>query len=169
MTFRALMARQESIVSITSWAGVSGVDTCVVDDSLTRRYIKDTGYIEDFRRRHRTWAFLWRWSCFYGQSFALWAFWCVAFAMFFAFLYATTGIVELDANTVLRSGETIQREATWLTQIYFSIVTFTTLGFGDVTPNCAAGELAVLIEVILGYIGLGGLISILANKVARRA
>lgn len=169
VVYRALIRRKARVESLTNWLGVSGVGTARMDDSFTARYIKDNAFIEEFRSRHPGWAFLWRWTCFYGQSFALWAFWCVAFALFFALLYATTGIVELDAKTVFGSGEIVRREATWLTHIYFSVVTFTTLGFGDVTPNCAAGELAVLIEVILGYIGLGGLISILANKVARRA
>ena len=70
---------------------------------------------------------------------------------------------------VLHTGEKVIRPASWLTPYYFSIVTFTTLGFGDVEPVSAWGEFVVLLEVILGYIGLGGLISILANKVARRA
>jgi hypothetical protein len=61
------------------------------------------------------------------------------------------------------------REPTWFTYIYFSVVTFTTLGFGDVTPINTAGEVLLTIEVILGYIMLGGLISIFANKLARRS
>ena len=45
-------------------------------------------------------------------------------------------------------------------------VTFTTLGFGDVTPLNRAGEIWVTAEVILGYLMLGLLISIMANKIA---
>ena len=56
-----------------------------------------------------------------------------------------------------------------LTSLYFSIVTFTTLGFGDVTPVTGLGKVVVTAEVILGYVMLGGLISILANKLARLA
>jgi len=52
---------------------------------------------------------------------------------------------------------------------YFSIVTFTTLGFGDVTPNGVGGEMIVSLQVISGYLTLGLLIAILANKVARRS
>jgi len=47
---------------------------------------------------------------------------------------------------------------------YFSMVTFSTLGFGDVTPCNWVGELAVMAEVFLGYVLLGGLITILAMK-----
>ena len=57
---------------------------------------------------------------------------------------------------------------TWFSPYYFSIVTFTTLGFGDVTANGLLGEMVVSLQVILGYLTLGLLISILANKVARR-
>jgi hypothetical protein len=53
--------------------------------------------------------------------------------------------------------------------LYFSFVTFTTLGFGDITPIKWYAQIIVTIEVILGYGMLGGLISILANKLARRS
>ncbi len=59
----------------------------------------------------------------------------------------------------------MNREPDVLTWFYFSVVTFTTLGFGDVTPIGWVGELVVMIEVILGYIGLGGLITIFATKI----
>ena len=57
----------------------------------------------------------------------------------------------------------------WITPLYFSVVTYTTLGFGDVTPVHWIGELLVIVEVILGYTTLGLILSILANKVARRS
>ena len=49
------------------------------------------------------------------------------------------------------------------------MVTFTTLGFGDVLPNTTGAEALVMSEVILGYLSLGGLMSILSDKMARRA
>jgi hypothetical protein len=52
---------------------------------------------------------------------------------------------------------------------YFSIVTFTTLGFGDVVAVNLFARFLVTFEVILGYVMLGGLISIFANKLARRS
>lgn len=55
------------------------------------------------------------------------------------------------------------------TPYYFSIVTYTTLGFGDVKPNNMAGEILVSIEVIFGYVTLGLLLAVLGNKVARRS
>ncbi|RME23141.1 MAG: two pore domain potassium channel family protein, partial [Deltaproteobacteria bacterium] len=52
---------------------------------------------------------------------------------------------------------------------YFSIVTLTTLGYGDIHPQSTAGQVLASAEALLGYVGLGGLLSILANKLARRA
>ena len=57
----------------------------------------------------------------------------------------------------------------WLTPFYYSIVTYTTLGFGDVIPQNKLGQCVVIMEVVAGYLTLGLLVSILANKVARRS
>ncbi|MEJ2176701.1 MAG: pentapeptide repeat-containing protein [Gammaproteobacteria bacterium] len=56
----------------------------------------------------------------------------------------------------------------WFTPFYYSLLTYTTLGFCDVTPAGWIGEFIIVIEVILGYGTLGLLIAVLANKVARR-
>jgi hypothetical protein len=58
---------------------------------------------------------------------------------------------------------------TWFTPYYFSIVTYTTLGFGDVRPATMMGEIVVSSEVILGYTTLGLLFSVLAQSIARRS
>ena len=61
------------------------------------------------------------------------------------------------------------REVTWFTYFYYSIVTFTTLGFGDVVPKTTFGEVLVTLDGCSGYLMLGGLVSIFANKLARRS
>jgi len=53
--------------------------------------------------------------------------------------------------------------------IYFSFVTLTTLGYGDVLPAPLTAQIFVTLQAITGYMGLGGLLSILGNKMARRA
>ncbi|MGE4609963.1 MAG: ion channel [Paracoccaceae bacterium] len=58
---------------------------------------------------------------------------------------------------------------TWFTPFYYSLVTYTTLGFGDVTADSLIGEMLVISEVIAGYFTLGLLLLILANTVARRS
>jgi len=47
-------------------------------------------------------------------------------------------------------------------------VNFTTLGFGDIVAVNRIARIMVTLEVVLGYVMLGGLISIFANRFARR-
>ncbi len=56
-----------------------------------------------------------------------------------------------------------------LVRYYFSLVTFTTLGFGDVTPASSLAASLVMAEVVSGYLMLGVLISILYDRFARRS
>ncbi|MEM9693958.1 MAG: ion channel [Myxococcota bacterium] len=49
------------------------------------------------------------------------------------------------------------------------MVTMTTLGFGDAIPASTGAQALVIIQVITGYVMLGGLLSLLSNKMARRA
>ncbi|MDD9303447.1 MAG: two pore domain potassium channel family protein [Desulfobacter sp.] len=58
---------------------------------------------------------------------------------------------------------------TWFSPIYFSFVTLTTLGYGDAVPISLAAQVVVSLQAVTGYMGLGGLLSILGNKMARRA
>ncbi|EHR6003875.1 pentapeptide repeat-containing protein [Vibrio parahaemolyticus] len=52
-----------------------------------------------------------------------------------------------------------------LNSIYFSVVTMTTLGFGDISANLDSnvGQILVMLQVVLGYVILGALISVLSN------
>ena len=43
------------------------------------------------------------------------------------------------------------------------------LGYGDVVPASIPAQILAVFQALLGYVGLGGLLSILANKMARRA
>ena len=58
---------------------------------------------------------------------------------------------------------------TVLSPVYFSVVTFTTLGFGNALPTTVSAQIVVIAEVIAGYVMLGGLLSLISNKLARRA
>ena len=56
----------------------------------------------------------------------------------------------------------------FISYVYFSVVTFTTLGYGDVTPVTVAGQAVLIVHTAIGYLGLGALLSILATKFASR-
>lgn len=146
-----------------------------------KRYIDDEQWIQSWRNRGWWRKFLfviWELTSHCGRSIGLWAGWSLFFAVIFGLIYAPLSCpswipdfiqdflgwadpqIHIDAQTF--------HHPIW-TSIYFSIVTFTTLGFGDVQPENGAGVFWVGFEVILGYIMLGGLISIFANKFARRS
>jgi hypothetical protein len=87
----------------------------------------------------------------YGRSLTRWLVWifCVIFG--FALFY------WLCPSAINKSG--------FLNSLYFSFVTFTTLGYGDVLPTSPISQIAVVLEVIFGYAMGGLLVAILAKKV----
>ncbi|HOW19588.1 MAG TPA: pentapeptide repeat-containing protein [Phycisphaerae bacterium] len=137
------------------------VDGCY-GNAVFRRDVQDEDWIETFRaqsRRHYVLWFLWWLFTDCGRSIL--RAWLAALVLVMCFGAVYDRFPEL-LNTS-RSAGTV-----W-TPYYFSFVTFSTLGFGDVSPGSLVGEVLVTAEVILGYVTLGVLVSILANKVARRS
>ena len=177
----------------------SKFNTAVIMDGASnpyfKRYIDDEQWIESWRAKPkgRWWREpvfrLWELTSHCGRSIGLWVFWSLVIVLLFGFLYGqysfpswlswVPGLERLLTSVPhpelyitpreLNSAGEFIRETTGFTPYYFSIVTFTTLGFGDITPLNLAGEIWLAIEVVLGYIMLGGLISIFANKFARRS
>lgn len=54
----------------------------------------------------------------------------------------------------------------YFSAFYYSVVTFTTLGYGDITPQGAWARLLVMFDVILGYVTLGVFVYLLSRKVS---
>ncbi len=52
--------------------------------------------------------------------------------------------------------------------LYYSVITFTTLGYGDIIPNSTLLRGIVIFEVIVGYIILGILVFLLSNKISNK-
>ena len=93
----------------------------------------------------------------YGRSIQRWLLWVLGVIFCFALLfYLNTGIIQFsNGNDVTQ----------FIDSLYFSVVTFTTLGYGDITAVTTIGKLLVLIEVMFGYLMGGLLVAILAKKV----
>ena len=141
-----------------------------------KRYVADQQFIRAFKERHPFWAQIWRWSSDYGRSLALWALWSMLIALFFSSLYMMPGpswfpewLQERMPQFHQVTGTDMGVPLTFWKSFYFSIVTFTTLGFGDVVADNTLARILVTLEVIFGYVMLGGLISIFANKLASRS
>ena len=52
--------------------------------------------------------------------------------------------------------------------VYFSFVVALTLGFGDVLPKTVGAQIMVNLLTLVGYVGLGGLLTIFSNQLGRR-
>ncbi len=54
----------------------------------------------------------------------------------------------------------------YFSAFYYSVVTFTTLGYGDITPQGGWAQLLVIVEVVFGYVTLGVFVYLLSRKVS---
>jgi uncharacterized protein YjbI with pentapeptide repeats len=141
------------------WIGVDLRDADLRGALRLRRFVLDENYLHEFRTQSRKAAVLyWVWwaSSDCGRSFGRWALWVLLMIVLFGSIFS---VVDVDYGD----------HPTYLSAIYFSVVTLTTLGYGDAVPASTGAQVAVMLEVLVGYVALGGLISIFANKMARRA
>ena len=51
----------------------------------------------------------------------------------------------------------------WLDSLYFSVITLTTVGYGDFSPQTAVGKIFTIIYIILGLGVLSSFLLLLAN------
>lgn len=144
---------------LADWLGVDLAGAHFCGAYRLRRFAMDQNYLHEFRNESRFNALLyqlWWLTSDCGRSLSRWG-------------VLTTLIVVLFANLYPSLGVDFGEGATAVTPYYFSVVTLTSLGYGDISPHTASGQLAAMAEVLLGYILLGGLLSILTNKMSRRA
>jgi len=126
---------------------------------LVRRYIADENYLYEFKIQswwNKIIYWIWWFTSDCGRSIFRWFVWLLVATLVFAGIYSQ---LEIDYGTY----------ETWFSPIYFSFVTLTTLGYGDAVPASLIAQIFVSLQAITGYLGLGGLLSILGNKMARRA
>ncbi|MGI9608354.1 MAG: pentapeptide repeat-containing protein [Acidimicrobiales bacterium] len=126
---------------------------------LLRRHALDENFIAEFRGqspRHELLYKLWWVTSDCGRSIGRWSAWTVLVALIYAGVYTQ---VEISYGGL----------ETPLSPLYYSVVTFTTLGYGDVLPGSTTAQILAMSEVVLGYFSLGGMMSILSDKIARRA
>ena len=156
--------RGSSLTGVTgfeeaSWIGADLRDINFSGAYLLRRFAMDQNFLHEFRGRGRAaeWVYrLWWVTSDCGRSMVRWSVMIVIQVLAFAGLYTLVG-VDYGPN------------ATALSPVYFSVVTITTLGFGDVLPTTTSGQCVTMLEVVTGYIMLGGLLSVFSGKMARRS
>lgn len=141
------------------WLGADLREVDFAGAHMTRRFITDQNYIHEFRSQSATTNLVyhvWALTSDCGRSMARWITCTLVIAALFAALFM---LVDVNYGA----------SPTWYSPFYFSVVTLTSLGFGDVLPVSVAAQMVATAEVCIGYLMLGGIISILSNKLARRA
>lgn len=153
--------------------GVRGIDL-IYGNAIYLRDAKDQDYIDTLQQvlldkkpsfLRSLELFLFRsWGLIdHGRSLLKVAFYAFIIATFYGLIYLMDMVYGWEIMDYSNSAQT------WFTPFYYSVVTYTTLGFGDVTADSLFGEIFVISEVIFGYFTLGLLLAILANTIARRS
>lgn len=140
------------------WVGADIRDINFAGAYLLRRFVVDQNYLMEFRSRskyNRVVYNVWWITSDCGRSLKRWCFWILMLTLLFSWIYS---MVQIDYG----------KYDNWIGPFYYSVVTLTTLGYGDVVPASSVARVVAIIEVIFGYLMLGGLLSIFANKMARR-
>jgi hypothetical protein len=153
----------------TDFRGV-GLESCCIDEPT--KYLLEYNIrrmnCEDWYKQHPQLAWpvkVFFWISDYGRSTRRIIFAFFSLAFIFANIYyhwgriAPPGIVGnlfVDGNGVI-----VSRWLVPLRTLYFSIVTMTTLGFGDMFANSQSiwGYILLMLQVLLGYCLLGTLIT----------
>jgi len=144
-----------------------GIDTTKMNgskNSVLKRYIEDYQFIEGFKKKSRfhRWVIypLWKGTSDCGRSLLLWLIWSLGFIAFFTVVYYHH-----------RNDWSYNASWNWFYVWYLSVMKFMTLGSEHVTPRMThpTAQIWMMAEVVIGYLMLAGLISILVNKLARRA
>ncbi len=156
--------RRSRLKGLTGYATADWIGTDVLDADFAGAYmvsrtIGDQNYLYEFRHKSRINAVVYRiWSltsdC--GRSFGRWASLTSAIAVLFAIAYM---YVDIDYGT----------HETFLSPLYYSTVTMTTLGYGDALPTNALAQAVAMAQVLIGHVMLGGMLSIFATKMGRRS
>ncbi|HWE73072.1 MAG TPA: pentapeptide repeat-containing protein [Stellaceae bacterium] len=149
--------------------GIRGLDSCY-GNALFRRDASDQDFLDTLEIHWQGKAWLtrlfWAWGLIdYGRSIArVFALASALIVFFGAIYYAWPALIEFPVC----NGFAPENCHPGYSAFYFSITTYMTLGFGDVHPRTHLGEIIVSVEVTLGYLTLGLLLAVLADKVARR-
>jgi uncharacterized protein YjbI with pentapeptide repeats len=150
--------RQVNGYEKAKWYGVDIRDINFAGAYRLRRFVVDENYLKEFRDSSKFNYLIYKiWSitsdC--GRSLTLWCLWIMGIVLLFSLLYTFSGVDYGKYDN-------------WIGPFYYSVVTITTLGYGDIVPVTPGARIIAICEVFIGYIMLGGLLSIFTNKMARR-
>lgn len=106
----------------------------------------------------KVWYWFWGMTSKYGTSVTRWILWMLfVISLFSGFYYFT----DMAINVPLSGFDKVFQ------CLYFSVVTVTTLGYGDIYPKTSFGMALVIVEVFFGQLMFWVMMTILAKKIFR--
>ena len=137
-------------------------DTCFGSPAF-KKFAQDQDYLEELRSSG-WWGnlvfSLWYVLADCGRTFWRWMLWSILIALSFGIRFAGMGPEHFKLGGL---------NDEWGTYIYFGFINFVALGVEEFYPLTREASWWDLGEVAVAYVMLGGLISILAEKLARRS
>ena len=94
----------------------------------------------------------------FGESFLRWGMTVGVFIITFAISIGTTDLIQTKGQMIARYGHNIYDYA------YFALISFMTVGYGDITPITGLEKILTTIFVVFGYIMLGMFINLIQKK-----
>jgi hypothetical protein len=136
------------------------VDSCY-GSQMFKTLAMDQCFIEEYKCKHKYGHFFWKLFSDCGRSMSRWLSWCVVVVMFFSYLHYSFLKEEFNItdNTV----------PNFFDVMYYNVMMFVTLGVDKIQPNETVGRVLIVVELIVAYIMLGGLVSIFTNRLAKRS
>lgn len=164
--WNALVFKQDDPYKNNAWTRFQVVDTRQLNDSLLsyqKNYInwlqsllsKIDGF-RGLRCGEKTSLLASIFLTKYWRSAAVLGFSSAVVNVLFALIY-----MSMPSEFCNFHGEAVEA-------IYYSVVTFTTLGYGDIFPVGGIGRMIAVIEVIIGYMALGSFLVIIGRKISQR-
>jgi len=173
-TLRGAQLRDVRNYTKADWIGTDIRDIDFTGAYLVRQHIIDENYLHEFKHQSKASGYVyhvWKWTSDCGRSMIRWSAFLAVNVLLFAIIYWSMDqwTLPTGAESHLKGiGGTEGLPGGFLPYLYYSVVTFTTLGYGDVSPVTVAGQVVLIIHIAFGYLGLGALLSILATKFASR-
>jgi len=103
---------------------------------------------------------LWQVTSNYGENLGRWALTCLLVIVAFASAYNAFEVIGSTGNSSDKSLHIFD-------YIYFSVITVTTLGYGDLHPVGILGQALACLEVFAGFIMFGVLLSFIGTRFQR--
>jgi Ion channel len=105
---------------------------------VEKEYFKAAGY------------WIWKTTASYGESLTRWSFSCIAVLLLFGILFYLTNSIGPVRHV--------------FDYLYFSTITFSTLGYGDIHPTTTTGQILSCLEVACGFIMFGILLTLVGTR-----